>query len=122
MNELHVGETYTRIEINKMLGGNIRDYMPISKDAVVCVCLTIEWNPDAPATILVGKGAPAVKAAQKFLEQSWTVPLFIKQRESEWEYKGNYRAVSAEKDPVKVAMLGAKAGRLDVVSALSLAQ
>jgi hypothetical protein len=115
-----IGDTYSRIDINKVLGGNTRDYMPISKDAVVCVCLTMDMNPDAPAIILVGKGASTEKAAQKLLEQSWTVPLFIKRRENEWEYMGNYRAVSEEQDPKKIAMLGARAGRLDVVTVLCL--
>lgn len=122
MNNLIIGDTYSRIDINKMLGGNVRDYMPISKDAVVCVCLTMELNPDAPEIILVGKGTSTEKAADKFTEQSWPVPLFIKQRENEWEYMGNYRAVSAENDSEKVAKLGARAGRLDVVSALYLEQ
>lgn len=122
MSELQVGETYSRIEISKMLGGDTQSYLPISKEAVVCACLTMEQNPDAPDIVLVGKGKQIAKAAQLFLEQSWTVPLFIKQRENEWEYRGNYRAVSTEKDPVKVATLGAKAGRLDVTSALSLEQ
>jgi hypothetical protein len=120
MTNLSIGETYSRIEINKMLGGNIRDYMPISKDAVVCVCVTMEMNPDAPEIILVGKGAPTEKAAQKFLEQRWAVPLFIKQRENEWEYKGDYRARSTEQDSNRVAALGARAGRLDVVMAIYL--
>ena len=122
MNELQVGETYSRIEINKILGGDTQSYLPINKDAVVCVCLTMDLNPDAPDIVLVGKGKQIVRAAQIFLEQNWTVPLFIKQRENEWEYRGNFRAVSIENDPVKVAKLGAKAGRLDVVSALSLEQ
>jgi len=120
MSEPRVGETYSRIEINKMLGGNIRDYMPISNDTVVCVCLTKEMNPNAPGIILVGKGKSTENAAERFLEQTWTVPLFIKQRENEWEYIGNYRAVSSEKDPEKVTVLGAKAGRLDVVTVLYL--
>lgn len=122
MCELTLGETYSRIEISKMLGGDTQSYLPISKEAVVCACLTMELNPDAPDIILVGKGKQTVRAAQIFLEQNWTVPLFIKQLENEWEYKGNFRAVSAEKEPGKVALLGARAGRLDVVLALNLEQ
>jgi len=55
MNELQVGETYSRIEINKILGGDTQSYLPINKDAVVCVCLTMDLNPDAPDIVLVGK-------------------------------------------------------------------
>jgi hypothetical protein len=120
MNGFNIGETYSRVDICKRLGGDTRSYMPICKDAVVCVCLKTELNPDAPEIVLVGKGKQIESAAQIFLKQNWMVPLFIKKGENEWEYKGNYRAVSAETDPNKVAMLGARAGRFDVVFALKL--
>lgn len=124
MNELQTGETYSRIEINKMFGGgSIVDYMPIVKDAVVCVCIKEGMNQDARKThpkVLVGKGASTVAAAQMLLKQCWTVPLFVKQRENEWEYMGHFRAVSEERDPARVAALGAASGRFDVVSVLAL--
>lgn len=121
MNELHLGETYSRVEISQMLGGSIIEYMPASKGAVLCVCLTKEMNPEAPNVVLVGKGKP-VELAEIFLQQSWVVPVFVKQRENEWEYVGDYRAKGAERDRAKVGALGAQAGRLDVAFVLYLQQ
>jgi hypothetical protein len=91
MSEFQRGESYTRIEIHRTLGGGLQDYLPHRDGRVVAACLSPDLNPDAPSIVLPGRGPEIQRWAEIFAKQRQLVPTFLKRGSNEWEYVGNYR-------------------------------
>jgi hypothetical protein len=114
-----LGQTYTRREIAEQLGGDWQSYLPHKNGRVVCGCFTLEMNPAAPDTVLVGNGPNVVKLAQMLNGQVEPIPVFLKQQSNAWKYVGEYSAEYVT-DPAQVKPLAKAAGRSNVVGVLFL--
>jgi hypothetical protein len=86
------GRKYSRKEISTILGGSEIEYLPTVNKCVVCGCLTMDCNPEAPDIIIPGTGKVIEREAKLFCGQDYPVPIFIKRRVNEWEYVGDYKA------------------------------
>jgi hypothetical protein len=87
-----LGLSYTRDQINTMLGGGVQAFLPTKNGRVVCGCFKLDQNPDAPKEVLVGVGATRETKARTVVLQQTPIPVFLKREEGEWEYVGIYRA------------------------------
>lgn len=117
-----VGATYTRHDIHAAVGGSVQSYLPIKDGKVVAVCLTKEYNPDAPRVILVGKG-PIIESAGNLLSQQvLPVPVFMKKVVNEWEYQGMFKVVRHIVGSVDMQPYVKRSGRSDVVRVIFLEQ
>jgi hypothetical protein len=88
-----LGSSYTREQINAMLGGGVQAFLPTKNGRVVCGCFKLDLNPDAPKEVLVGEGPQRVRSAEIAVLQRTPFPIFLKRDVDEWEYVGDYRAV-----------------------------
>lgn len=114
------GESYTRSEISKTVGGGVQEYLPHIGGDVVCACLKQSMNPGIPDTVLVGRGVNVEKYARVFAEQENYIPTFIKRAVNDWVYVGNYRVKELSEDLADIERLSREAGRTDVVMILRL--
>jgi len=87
---MEIGNKYTREDIAAELGGGEREYLPRVNGKVVCACLRLDLNPDAPVIILAGFGPQIEESAAALCKQSGKILVFIKQAIKEWEYIGDY--------------------------------
>jgi len=83
---LTLGNQYTREEIASELGGSAVEYLPRVNGKVVCACLRLDYNPDAPKIILAGFGPQIEESAEMLCKQRGIIPVFIKQHTNAWEY------------------------------------
>lgn len=105
------GHFYSRQEINKLLGGSIQAFMPTLKGAVVCVCITLKMNPEAPHVILCGILPGTRRAGALLVSQTESVPVFLKRKPGRWEYVGNYRVKSSSVRSQDIKVYEARAKR-----------
>jgi hypothetical protein len=87
-----LGCSYTREQINAMVGGGVQSFLPTKNGRVVCGCFLLKLNPDAPAEVLVGVGPQRENTAKVAVLQLTSIPVFLKGDVGEWEYIGRYRA------------------------------
>ena len=114
------GIIYTRGQIREVVGGNVRAALPTRGGKVVCVCLTREKNPRAPAEMVIGGKERAVRLARAFAASGEAVPLFVRTRRSGWEYVGERRVRSVIEDPGALLALVAEGAPMDISLALQL--
>ena len=91
MKRFRLGRSYTRRQINSVLGGSLQHYLPHVSGKVVCGCFVTRKNPDAPCVILPGRGPSIRRWAEAFAAQKTAVPVFLKERTNAWKYIGDYR-------------------------------
>lgn len=75
----------------KTAGGD--DYIRAKGEIVKGLALNPDLNPNAPATVVVGKGKRIEARAKLYLKSAITVPTYIKRDINAWELVGSYRAV-----------------------------
>jgi hypothetical protein len=90
MPRLEIGKTYTRDQINKIVGGGVQSFLPTKNGYVVCGCFKLDQNPDAPNEVLVGVGPQREGTARLIVLQQTPIPIFLKREIGEWEYVGKY--------------------------------
>lgn len=118
---LKIGIPYTRKEINNALGGNIRSYLPVNGEKVVCICLNPDKNPKAPWVILVGNGVDIKANAETLINQQVeSLPCFIKKGSNSWVYYANVKVATYSSDIEIIEKLSAEAGRTDVTMVIWL--
>jgi hypothetical protein len=113
-----VNHLYTRQEIAAALGGDEQSYLPHRDGHVVCACVAREYNPDAPAVILPGKGPDIVRWAEVFAGQRKFIPVFVKRATHAWQYVGKYRVAECSRSQDQIARWGEvsnRAGDLSMV-------
>jgi hypothetical protein len=88
-----LGLSYSREQINAMLGGGVQAFLPTKNGRVVCGCFKLDLNPDAPSEVLVGFGPQRETSARTAVLQQTPFPIFLKREVDAWEYVGIYRAV-----------------------------
>ena len=87
------GITYTRDQINAMIGGGVQAFLPTKNGRVVCGCFKLDQNPKAPEEVLVAVGPQREASARTAVLQQTPFPIFVKREVGEWECVGDYRAV-----------------------------
>ena len=117
---LQVGNTYTRGEIHRILGGGVRDFLPHQDGQVVCGCFKKETNPNAPDIVLPGRGKGIQHWAEVFRAQTNPIPVFIERAVNEWEYVGDYRVDRWTDEQSEIAEYSAETNRNDITSVLFL--
>jgi len=108
---IEIGNNYTREEIAKELGGSAIEYLPRVGGRVVCACLGLDLNPDAPNTILAGFGPQIEESASLLCEQDDPIPVFIKQHTNAWKYIGNFGVERGSTEPKEIKTQEARSGR-----------
>ena len=93
MARLNLGDTYTRQQINAIVGGGFQSILPTKNGRVVCGCFELSINPEAPREVLVGVGPLRERTATWTVLQQTPIPVFVKREAGEWEYMGRWRAV-----------------------------
>jgi hypothetical protein len=111
MNHFAVNHLCSRQEIAAALRGDEQSYLPHHEGRVVCACVVLELNPDAPAVILAGRGPDIVRWAEVFAKQRDFVPVFLKRAIHAWQYVGNYRVAECCQDQDQIARWGEVSNR-----------
>jgi hypothetical protein len=114
------GSVYTHQDLIDAFGGEVKGgiFLPTRDGRVVCGCITMDMNPEAPECILIGDKPRVVARAEKMAAQGGTIPIFIKRGVNQWEFRGPYDFVRISHDPGDFAALAREAGRDDIVAAL----
>jgi hypothetical protein len=87
-----LGISYSREQINFMVGGGVQSFLPTKNGRVVCGCFLLKQNPDAPTEVLVGAGPQRERTAVTAVLQLTPFPVFVKRDVGEWEHIGFWRA------------------------------
>jgi hypothetical protein len=106
------GQHYTREEIAAELGGGVIEYLPNVNGTIVCACLRLDYNPDAPNIILAGHGPEVQQSAEALCEQRGPIPIFIKRNTNAWEYVGDYKVERFSRESGVIAEQEARSGRI----------
>ena len=114
------GSTYSHENLIEAFGGEVKGgiFLPTRDGRVVCGCITTVMNPEAPECVLIGDKPRVVARAEKMAAQGGSIPIFVKRRVNEWEYRGMYDFVRLSREPRDFAQLAQEAGRNDIVAAL----
>lgn len=84
------------------------------------LALRRDLNPDAPNTIIVGKGPVIERNAKLFLNSKKFVPTYIKNETNSWSYIGEYKAVSYSTDKATINKYRYNRNEIDVAGILFL--
>ena len=122
MPSLQEGSRYTRDEIAEAVGGgNRQSYLPYTGGRILAACLRPRDNPDAPRVILAGSGPRQSSCADLLCAQPDPIPVFVKKKTKEWEYRGRFRVVDCSEDPEAIRHRAkVKALRPDVYKVICL--
>ena len=120
MTSFERGKTYSRQQIQAVLGGGLQDYLPHVGGVVVAGCFNKEYNPDAPTVILPGEGVEIEKWGRVFAAQTHAIPVFVKKRSNEWHCFGSFKCSRLSDDPATIAEHAKRAGRDNVTMVLFL--
>lgn len=112
-----IGTRYTRDEIHDAVGGGSRvSYLPNRDGVILCACLTLEANPDAPYVILPGKGREIERSSDILCRRNRdrAIPVFIKRNSNQWEFVGNFIVDRDSTSQNEISMHARRANRTDV--------
>ena len=88
---------HSRSQINAVVGGSLRAYLPMVEGHIVAACLSPILHPRAPQVIFVGRNE--AEAGQVLASQTAAVPVFVKTSPGKWMFHGYYRAYQSSKLP-----------------------
>lgn len=91
----------TRELAQELAGGDY--FIRTANNVVKGLAITLEKNPDAPKTIIVGAGPRISAKAELFFQQQEYVPVYIKQAVNAWRYVGDFKAHDYSTDPEVIA-------------------
>lgn len=117
------GNSYTRVQINEVLGGETVSYLPQKDGKIVCGCFSLDSDPEAPFLILVGgdevyEGHVVEKKARLLTKQGEPIPVFLKRASNDWVFEGLFQLSKATRNRKFLDIKQREAGRSDVVMAL----
>lgn len=114
---LRRGHTYTREQIRDLVGGGgLQTYLPTVQGRVVCACLRLDTNPDAPRVLLPGFGVRRQSSAESLRSAREAIPVFLKRAIGAWEYVGHHRAFARRPTPDEIREHARRAGRTGEVA------
>jgi hypothetical protein len=114
------GRLYTRAQIHAALGGSRRAALPTKGGKVVCLCLTRERNPRAPAEMVLGGHERSVRLARDLAGSGAAVPAFVRAPGGGWGYAGERRVRAVVDEPGALLALVAEGAPADASLALLL--
>ena len=88
---------YSRSQINAVVGGSLRAYLPMVEGQIVAACLSPILHPRAPQVIFVGRNEE--EAGRVLASQKDAVPVFVKTSPGKWMFHGYYKAHQSSKLP-----------------------
>ncbi|MCU1325811.1 MAG: hypothetical protein JWN34_1181 [Bryobacterales bacterium] len=101
-----LGQSYTRQEISKKIGGPVQGMLPTVLGRVVCCCVTWDLSKQAEKQLQIGDFPHQYPAARQWARGKQSVPLFCKRQAGQWEYLGDYRVAEAtDVDDDKIALV-----------------
>ena len=116
-----IGQTYTREQVEGVLGFEGKGYLPMRAGRVVCGFFTLFYNPDAPRVLLPGRDGGREKCAAVFCEQNFGVPIFIKEASAyTFKYVGDYQVERWSEKAADIAEQNGRAKRRDVTRVIYL--
>jgi hypothetical protein len=92
----------------------MQSFLPHVGGRAVAACLRRDYNPDAPAVVLVGAGEGIEQAADMLVAQRSPVPTFLKLGTGDWEYVGEYTVERSSQDAADLAAQARRSGRDDI--------
>ena len=96
------GGIYPWVELPTLLGFTPDKYLTEQKSRIVCACVRLDYNPDAPDILLPGDYQDIVTRSQSFARQKEFIPVFIKAMDAGWEYCGRYRVETATTNAIEI--------------------
>jgi hypothetical protein len=87
---------------------------------VAAACLSIDVNPRAPYEIIPATGQFIKPWADIFAAQTQTVPVFVRELDRKWYYRGQFKVVAQSSDPREIRQRGKQANRTDIYKILFL--
>jgi hypothetical protein len=96
------GGLYTWAELSRVLGFTPHGYLTESDGRIVCACIRLDYNPDAPDILLPGTEHSIVAKAKKFCGQTEFIPVLIKAMDADWEYCGRYRVEATTSNAAEI--------------------
>lgn len=114
----HIGNSYSRYEISKGLGGNHRWCLPRKGNKVLYGAFTREISPNAPWEILIGDKKKILESAAILLRQNEPIPIFLKQQNKNWEYCGLFRLVKYSTNLEDISQQEKKSGQNNLKAVL----
>ncbi len=114
--------TYTRREIQEVLGGDPSSIFPAHQGRVICCCIPKPSHPDAPEVILITRERKMIESAKKSASQREALPVFIgiRQQAAGWVYQGEFVAERYVDNPAEIAPLVKRTGRTNIAGVLFL--
>lgn len=87
-----------------LLGFEPQPYLTQREGQIVCACIKLEYNPDAPAILLPGDTDEIIARSELFAGQTQLIPIFIKARNGRWEYRGHWRVDAVTTNTAEIAL------------------
>lgn len=106
---LEEGAIYSWSELSRLLGFEPYKYLTERNGRIVCACIRLDYNPDAPDILLPGDTSAIIARSRKFTGQEEFIPVFIKAMDAGWEYCGRWRVEAATANAVEVSIHQARA-------------
>ena len=68
-------------------------FLPMVKGHIVCGLFHKQWNPDAPDIVLPGDDSKITEPTERFCQQSFPVPIFLKVPTggAKWKFVGDHK-------------------------------
>ncbi|MBW4644400.1 MAG: hypothetical protein KME23_15675 [Goleter apudmare HA4340-LM2] len=106
-----IGNSYSRHEISKVLGGNHRWCLPRKGNKVLYGAFTSEISPNAPWEILIGDKKKILESAEILIQQNEPIPIFLKQENKNWQYCGLFRLLKYSRELADISEQEKKSGK-----------
>ena len=87
---------------------------------VAAACLSVDVNPRAPYEIIPATGRYIKPWADTFAAQTTAVPVFVRELDLKWYYRGQFKVVDQSSDPREIRLRGKQANRTDIYKILFL--
>lgn len=110
---------YTRMQIQKLVGGELQSYLPQKNKRILAGCFNRTYNPDCPEQIQAGKAKKVVDKAELLISQPDNVfPVFVKEGKSSRTYSfiGYFRCTGGRNDPGSLRAAEMRSGRHGALS------
>jgi hypothetical protein len=100
LEDLVIGRTYTRRQIHQAVGGgDLQSYLPQKNGRILAGCFIPKLNQRAPQEVDAGDAPDVIRKAKAVAADRSTIPVFLKRRTDQWEYRGIYKCLRFSQEP-----------------------
>ena len=89
-------------------------------EKIVAACVRIDLNPRAPYEIIPSQGEHVAPWSDKFAAQTEPVPVFVKESDGQWYYRGDFKVAAQSADANEIRLREQQANRAHVYKILFL--